>query len=52
MGTLALAGPQIVVAHLALYAAEVDPAPAGDNTLLEDLVQDRLMQGFLLPRGE
>jgi len=51
-GTLALAGPQIVVAHLALHSAKVDPAPAGDNALLEDLPQDQLMQGFPLLRGE
>jgi hypothetical protein len=33
---LALSGPQIVVAHLALHAAEVDPVSTGDNAFLED----------------
>jgi hypothetical protein len=39
-GTLALPGPQVVVAHLALHAAKVDPVPAGDDAFLEDLLQD------------
>jgi hypothetical protein len=51
-GALALSGPEIVVAHLALYAAEVDPVPTGDKAFLEDFPQDRFMQGFPLPRGE
>ena len=49
---LPLPGPQIVVAHLALHAAEIDPVSAGDDTLLQDLPQDRLMQDVPLPRGE
>lgn len=49
---LALPGPQIVVAHLPLHSADVDPVPAGDDTFVKDLLQDRFMQGFPLPRGE
>jgi hypothetical protein len=49
---MALAGPKGVVAHLSLDAAGNDPIAAGTHALFEDLVEDRLMQGFLLPRGE
>ncbi|MDR3741759.1 MAG: hypothetical protein P4L40_22295, partial [Terracidiphilus sp.] len=49
---LPLPGPQIVVAHLALHAAEVDPVSAGDDALLQDLVEGCIMQDFPLPRGE
>jgi hypothetical protein len=49
---LPLPRPEIVVAHLPLHSAEVDPVSAGDDSLLEDLVEDHFMQGFLLPRGE
>jgi hypothetical protein len=51
-GALPLPGSQIVVAHLALHAAEIDPASAGDHALLQDLPQNRLMQDVPLPRGE
>ena len=51
-GALALPGPQVVVAHLALDSAGIDPVPAGDDALLKDLPQDCLMQGFPAPSGE
>ena len=51
-GSLALPRPQVVVAHLALHSAEVDAVSAGDDALVKDLLQDRFMQGFSLPRGE
>jgi hypothetical protein len=40
------------IAHLALDAARVAPVAARDDTLLQDLVEDGTMKGFLLPRGE
>lgn len=49
---LALARAEIVIAHLPLHAAEVDPVSAGDDTLLEDLLQNRFMQGLSVPRGK
>ncbi|MGP8243042.1 MAG: hypothetical protein ACLQVN_00815, partial [Bryobacteraceae bacterium] len=49
---LPLPGPQIVVAHLAFHAAEIDSVSAGDDALLQDLLQNRLMQDVPLPRGE
>ncbi|MGA3100211.1 MAG: hypothetical protein ABSF25_27475, partial [Bryobacteraceae bacterium] len=49
---LPLPRPQIVVAHLALHAAEIDPVSAGDDALLQDLPQNRFMQDVPLPRGE
>ncbi len=51
-GGLAFARPQVVIAHLALHPADVDPVSAGDDALLEDLLQNRFMQGFSPPRGE
>jgi predicted nuclease of predicted toxin-antitoxin system len=39
---LALARPEVVVAHLPLHSAEIDPVSGGDDAILEDLVQDRL----------
>jgi hypothetical protein len=39
-GTLALPGPQVIVAHLALYAAKVDTGSTGDDAFLKDLLQD------------
>jgi len=47
-----LAWLRIVVAHLPLHAAEVDPVSAGDDAPLQDLVEDRFVQDFPLPRGE
>lgn len=49
---LTLAWAQVVVAHLPLHAAEVDPVPAGDDPFFKDLPQNRLLQGWPLPRGE
>jgi hypothetical protein len=49
---LALARPKFVVAHFALHSAEVDAVSAGDDPLLEDLPQNRFMQGFPAPRGK
>ena len=52
MGALALPGPQVIVAHLSLHSAEIDPVPAGGDAFLEDLLQNCLMQGFPALRGE
>ena len=41
-----------VVAHLALDGAGVSPIAAGDHPLLEDFVEDGIMKGLLLLRGE
>ena len=49
---LALAGPQVVVAHFPFHAARIDPIPAGADALLKDLIEDRFMQGFPVLRGE
>lgn len=51
-GALALAGPQRVVAHLALHAARVDPIAARNKALLKNFVEDRFVEYFSLPRGE
>ena len=51
-GRLALGGSQRVVAHLPFDAAWVDAIPAGHHSLLENLVEERLMKCFLLARGE
>lgn len=40
------------VAHLAFHAARVAAAPAGDDALLQDLLQHALMKRHPLPRGE
>jgi hypothetical protein len=50
-GGLPLPRPQIVVAHLPLHPSGVDPVSAGDDSLLQDLVEDGVMQDFPLPRG-
>jgi len=51
-GAQAFAWAQRVVAHLALHATRVDPVATRHNPLFKNLVQDRLMEGFSLPRGE
>jgi hypothetical protein len=40
------------VAHLALDAAGIAAIAAGDNALLKDLVENRVMKSSPLPRGE
>jgi hypothetical protein len=47
-----LAWPQLVVTHFPLDATRIDSIPARHDTLFEDFVEDPLMKGFLLPRGE
>jgi hypothetical protein len=47
-----VARAQVVVAHLALDAARIHAIAAGDNALLEDLVEYRVMKGFLVLRGK
>src|SRR5271166_382517 len=49
---LAFSRSQWVVAHLAFHAARIDPISAGNHAFLENLVQNRFMQGFLVLRGE
>ena len=49
---LPFARAQRVVAHLTLHAARVDPVATRHNSLFKNLVQDRLVKGFSLPRGE
>jgi hypothetical protein len=39
-------------AHLALDATGIAPIAAGDDTFLEDLVENGVMKCSLLPRGE
>jgi hypothetical protein len=51
-GSVPLAWAQVVVAHLPLHPAAVQPASARLDPLFENLIEDRFMQGFLLPRGE
>ena len=51
-GALSLAGPEIVVAHLALHAARIDPIATRNDPLLKNFVEDRFVEGFSLPRGE
>jgi hypothetical protein len=50
--SLALAGPQVVVAHFSFHTTRIDPIPAGADPLLKDLVEDGFMQGFPVLRGE
>ena len=40
------------VAHLALDAARIAPAAAGDDALLQDFLKDAIMKLFPQPRGE
>ena len=40
------------VAHLSFHAARVDPIATGNHPLLKNLVQNRLVEGVSLPRGE
>jgi hypothetical protein len=40
------------VAHLALDAARITAAIAGDHTFLQNLVKDAIMKPFPEPRGE
>jgi hypothetical protein len=47
-----LARAQRVVAHFTLHAARVDPVATRHNSLFKNLVQDRLVEGFSLLRGE
>jgi hypothetical protein len=49
---MTLARAQVVVAHFPFHAARVDSVSAGTDSLLENLIEDGLMQGFLVPRGE
>jgi hypothetical protein len=51
-GTQAFARAQRVVAHLTLHAARVNPVATRHNPLFKNLVQDRLVECFSLPRGE
>jgi len=51
-GGLAGARTQIIVAHLALDPAEIDPASARTHALVENLVEDHVMKGFPVLRGE
>jgi len=51
-GALSLSGPEVIVAHFPFDAAWVDPIPAGMDTFLKNLVENALMQRFLLLRGE
>jgi hypothetical protein len=51
-GALSLSGPQVIVAHFSFDTAWIDPIPTGMDALLENLVEDALMQRFLLLRGE
>ena len=44
--------PEGVVAHLALDPARIAFVSTGDDAFLEDFVEDRLMKGFLVRRGE
>jgi hypothetical protein len=40
------------VAHLAFDAAQISPAAAASDPLLQDLVEHAFMERFLLRRGE
>jgi hypothetical protein len=40
------------VAHLAFDATGIAPIAAGDDTFLEDLVENGVMKCSLVPRGE
>jgi hypothetical protein len=40
------------VAHLTLDTSGIAPISAGDNAILEDFVENRVMKFLLLPRGE
>jgi hypothetical protein len=51
-GALAFARAQLVVTHFALHAARIDPIPAGDDTFLQKLIEDSLVQGFPVQRGK
>ena len=46
------AGDEGEVAHLALDASQVAPIAAGDDPLLENLVEESAMKRFPLLRGE
>jgi hypothetical protein len=43
---------RVAVAYLPLHASEVDPIPAGEDSRLQDLVEDGFMQDLPLSRGE
>src|SRR5215831_39219 len=43
---------QRVVAHLTLHAPRIDPVATRYDPLFKNLVQDRLVESFSLPRGE
>src|SRR6266404_5220778 len=51
-GRAALSGAKGKVAHLALHASRVTAVAAGDNPLLENLVQRAFMKSLSVPRGE
>jgi hypothetical protein len=40
------------VAHLELYPAEIAAVAAGDNALVQDLIESRFMKGSPLRREE
>ena len=49
---LPLAWAQVVVAHLPLNAARIDPFATGAGALLKDFIEDQIMKEFPVPRGE
>lgn len=49
---LRMARAQGEVAHLALHAAEVSPVAARHDALLQDFIEDGVMKGFPVLRGE
>jgi hypothetical protein len=52
LSRLAAARAKAIVAHLSLDAARIQAISAGVRTVFEDLIQNSLMQGFSLLRGE
>jgi hypothetical protein len=51
-GAPAFAWAQWVITHLSLYATRVDAIATRNHALLQNLIQNRFMQGFPLLRGE
>ena len=47
-----MTGTERKVAHLALDSSGIAPITAGDDAILEDFVENRVMERPPLPRGE